>query len=90
MKGKSTEKKRVDFYFNAPGAKEVYLAGDFNNWDASSLRMYKDSKGKWRKQLTLLKGVYQYKFIVDGQWVHDPNKETIPNLFGSFNNIVRV
>jgi 1,4-alpha-glucan branching enzyme len=90
MKKVEQAKKRVSFYLRMPDAKEVYLAGDFNNWDASSLPLSKDSRGAWRKTLTLSKGQYQYRYIVDGKWYTDPNKEQCPNPFGGQNNVLKV
>ena len=31
----------------APGAKEVYLVGEFNNWDRRSHRLIRDGFGNW-------------------------------------------
>jgi 1,4-alpha-glucan branching enzyme len=44
-KGKAKSKtltRKVQFEFPAPEAKEVYLVGNFNNWDASANPMKKD------------------------------------------------
>jgi len=90
MKNGVETKKRVSFYLRIPEAKEIYLAGDFNNWDKSSLPLNRDSKGAWRKTLTLKKGEYQYRYIVDGEWYTDPNKEQCPNPFGTQNNLLKV
>jgi 1,4-alpha-glucan branching enzyme len=46
-KTKKTLVKRVQFEFLAPKATQVYLAGDFNNWDTISNPMKKDGKGLW-------------------------------------------
>ncbi len=39
--------KKVQFEIIVPEAQEVYLAGDFNNWDTSTKPMKKDKKGIW-------------------------------------------
>lgn len=31
----------------APGAKEVYLTGDFNNWDKTQYSLTSDTFGNW-------------------------------------------
>ncbi len=90
MKGKSVQKKRVTFSFWAPEAKEVFLTGDFNDWDPKSMPMRRDLRGTWKRQVTLKEGSYQYKYLIDGQWVHDPRKETIQNAFGTLNNLIHV
>jgi hypothetical protein len=47
--------------------------------------------GKWAKELTLPDGRYEYRFVVDGAWVSDPNaREAAPNPFGTANSVLRV
>lgn len=78
--------KKVLFEFQAPGTREVYLAGDFNNWDTSSTPMKKDKKGIWKTALSLKPGKYEYRFLVDGNWVNDPACSCcVANEFGSQN-----
>lgn len=39
----------------------------------------------------LAPGAYEYRFVVDGEWVTDPrSKETVANPFGGHNTILRV
>ena len=78
--------RKVEFEFLAPQAKEVYLVGNFNNWDASETPMNKDKKGIWRATLSLEAGKYEYRFLVDGQWENDPSCTSwVPNEFGTQN-----
>ncbi len=66
-------KKEVVFLvddFN--NAKEVILAGSFNNWSRSDYKMVKTTNG-WKYSTKLSAGKYHYKFIVDGTWQLDPN-----------------
>jgi 1,4-alpha-glucan branching enzyme len=73
-----------------PDAKEVYLVGEFNNWDPTADRMAK-WKGVFRRRLNLEPGVYQYKFLVDGRWHTDSSAdEHVPNEFGTQNSVIRV
>ncbi|WP_210464581.1 glycogen-binding domain-containing protein [Rufibacter roseolus] len=73
-----------------PNAKRVYLAGSFNNWRERDLLMNKTAKG-WELPLFLSHGTHIYKYIVDGEWHHDPtNPETVPNEHNSVNSILRV
>jgi len=45
----------------------------------------------WRITVELIPGLYAYKFLVDGQWVNDPNNpRTVANQFGSLNNVIEV
>jgi len=66
-------KKRVTFQFNDAKASRVFLAGSFNFWDPSVQPLRKDAEGRWKTTITLLHGVYQYRFIVDGEWKEDPS-----------------
>jgi hypothetical protein len=47
--------------------------------------------GRWVKELVLPPGAYQYRLVVDGEWMADPlAKETMPNPFGGMNSVVKV
>jgi len=61
-------------YFKLNGyttAKNVYVAGSFNNWEAGKISMKKTNEG-WAIPVILPAGNYDYKFIVDGDWITDP------------------
>ncbi len=53
-------------------AHEVIITGSFNNWSTKGIKMNKVKTG-WTAELKLVPGKYLYKFIVDGQWMRDPN-----------------
>jgi len=95
MAGKSKTKmrsgiKKVQFEFPAPGAKEVCLAGDFNNWDSRAHPMKRNKNGIWKTILPLEPGRYEYRFFVDGNWENDPSCSCcVTNEFGS-QNCVRI
>lgn len=77
--------------FNHQCANEVCIAGSFNDWHPSVTPMIRVGEGKWAKELALSPGRYEYRFVVDGQWLDDPAaKETVPNPFGSFNAVLVV
>jgi 1,4-alpha-glucan branching enzyme len=82
----------VEFVFECIGAEHVYICGDFNDWQPTSLRMVGNPEGGlWEKRLTLPPGRHEYKFVVDGKWLHDPDaRENTPNIFGSLNSVVEV
>jgi len=51
--------------------------------------MTQGKDGKWFKELTLHPGVYEYRFVVDGQWQADPNNmECVANPFGESNSLL--
>jgi 1,4-alpha-glucan branching enzyme len=65
--------KPVNFFCVAPDARDVYLMGDFNDWDPVSHPMKRQSDGKWLLQIWLRHGYHHYLFLVDGARVLDPN-----------------
>ena len=64
--------KPVNFYCAAPGAKSVYLVGDFNEWDPTALAMSRQVDGAWFAQVPLCHGHHRYFFVVDGKPTLDP------------------
>ena len=83
--------RKVTFSFESTGAKEVILAGDFNNWNPKKHPLKNDGKGTWGKSVMLSPGKYEYKFFVDGEWRLDPrNDQTCSNCFGTQNNVLNV
>ena len=70
--------------------KKVILSGNFNNWDEQDLLMHKTADG-WELRLALKPGIYEYKFIADGEWLHDPaNRDKKINEHGTFNSLLYV
>ena len=70
------------------GAKEVFLAGDFNNYSGNSLAM-KHVGDEWVFSVHLTRGKHIYKFVVDGQWIRDPqNKLWEQNKFGTGDSVL--
>ena len=55
-------------------AKEVVLAGSFNNWDEHAYKMKKVGDS-WQFRTYLEPGKHTYKFIVDGNWIMDPGNK---------------
>jgi 1,4-alpha-glucan branching enzyme len=91
MPKKAEKKRRLTFSLAAPGAKEVILVGDFNRWDRKKHPMKKDAKGIWNKVVMLSIGRYEYKFLVDGEWWHDPkNDQVCYNQHGTLNSVLTV
>jgi enterochelin esterase-like enzyme len=62
----------VQFSLRAPQAQQVFLAGEMTDWDKGKRAMSRDADGVWRLSVDLAPGQWIYKFVVDGQWVHDP------------------
>jgi len=91
MPKKADIKRKLTFSLDAPGAKEVILMGDFNKWDRKRHPMGKNAKGLWSKIVMLSIGRYEYKFLVDGEWLHDPkNDQVCYNQHGTLNSVITV
>ena len=72
-------------------AQKTCIAGSFNAWHPSVTPMIRLNDGKWAKELALPPGRYEYRFVVDGEWVDDPAAtELIPNVFGTANAVLVV
>ncbi len=80
---------RLEIY--QPDAIDVCVAGSFNHWQPQATPLVPLGNGKWAKELTLPAGSYEYRFVVDGQWVTDPKAQVVaPNPFGSENGVLTV
>jgi hypothetical protein len=82
--------KETTFHFESSSAKSVLLAGDFSEWDKAPIHMIRGGGNVWHAKVALAPGRHAYRFVVDGEWQNDPNKERIPNSFGTFNNVMDV
>lgn len=82
----------VLFVAHAPGAREVKLAGDFNNWSPDTTPM--DTNGNphdFRALIKLPPGRYRYRLVVDGTWTQDPfNSYVESNPYGELNSVFEV
>ena len=63
----------------APGS-EVYLAGCFTGWREREIPLKDDGNGNFEAEVELEPGVYQYKFIVNGNWSYYAGKITTLGL----------
>jgi 1,4-alpha-glucan branching enzyme len=82
---------RVSFELVQPGAQRVCVAGSFNDWKPERAPLSPKDNGRWVGDLTIKPGRYEYLFVVDGQWLPDPNaKESVQNPFGGRNSILGV
>jgi 1,4-alpha-glucan branching enzyme len=84
--------KEVTFAMELAAAKDIYIAGDFNDWQINDeSRLNRSENGCWEKQMKLPHGRYRYKFVVDGEWMVDSkNQVSEINAFGSFNSVMEI
>jgi len=81
----------ISLEFVRPGAKQVAVAGSFNDWKPERTPLVQNGNGRWVGDLNVKPGRHEYLFVVDGQWVTDPNaKETVQNPFGGKNSVLTV
>lgn len=89
--GQKSASPLTEFTFFAPEANEIYVVGDFTDWDTAKCPMRKLKSGIWKKKMKLKPGRYEYRFVVDGSWQSDPeNISREPNPYGSENSILIV
>jgi hypothetical protein len=82
----------VQFVLEAPSARSVAVAGDFNEWDARHVLEDPDADGIWTGRVPLQPGMHQYMFVIDGtDWVTDPGAERwADDGFGNRNAVLAV
>ncbi len=91
--GAGTDLREVTFRFRPKGgAKEVFLAGTFNEWSTTAQPMDgPDEEGAFAVRLPLTPGEYLYKFVADGNWFADPeNNRSVDDGFGGQNSVLNV
>jgi 1,4-alpha-glucan branching enzyme len=72
-------------------ASRVFLVGDFNDWNPGATRMRRMKDGTFRARLDLEPGEYQYKFVVDREYLADPGAErTVADPYGGLNGVIVV
>jgi chromosome partitioning protein len=84
----------VRFVCHSPGARQVQVAGDFNQWSTAEGRTdlaETDQPGVWTKELRLPPGRYAYRLVIDGRWCSDPaNPYVESNPYGELNSVVEI
>lgn len=79
--------QEVTFTYKGAGTK-VQIAGDMLGWDSPGL-MTKVGDKQWIYRFKVADKIarFEYKFIVDGQWINDPSAPKVDNGFGSENSV---
>jgi 1,4-alpha-glucan branching enzyme len=85
---KKVAPKAIAFNFYAPESKVIKVGGDFNKWKTAKLKSTKS--GIWSTSLKLKPGRYEYRFVVDGCWENDNQRQTelVDNGHGQDNNVL--
>lgn len=88
---KVDSKRPVVVKWNQPGANKVTIAGTFNQWHPESTPLRRVAECEWATELLLPAGEYEYRFLVDGRWVDEPNAPLhVSNVFGGRNSVLKV
>jgi hypothetical protein len=91
VKATTAPPPRVVLELVNPAAKRVFVAGSFNNWQPEQTPLAPAGNGRWAGDLKVRPGRHEYLFVVDGQWLPDPNaKESVQNPFGGRNSVLTV
>ena len=84
-----SKSKTIRIEFHDEHAQAVSIAGTFNDWRPAATPMVNLGTGRWIKDLALPPGRYEYRLVVDGQWICDPAAaDTVPNPFGGHNAVL--
>jgi len=79
----------VAFRLEAPAARTVAVAGDFNEWQPETFSMRQTGEGLWTARTALPPGRYAYMYVVDGQWITPPDaRRTQDDGFGARNGVL--
>ncbi|RPJ46403.1 MAG: hypothetical protein EHM19_04220 [Candidatus Latescibacterota bacterium] len=74
--GPSVRGEEIVFRLQAPGVRRVQVAGRFNDWNPSLGEMRQDPiSGVWSVRVRVSPGSYQYRYVIDGEWIEDPANE---------------
>ncbi len=77
-------------FYTTKNASSVFLAGEFNQWSKDATPMKKKGNQFFVK-LKLAPGYYQYKFVIDGNWMQDPdNPVGVDDNYGGLNSVIHV
>ncbi len=75
----------------APEARQVYVAGTFNQWNPKVSQLAMTADGWWELRLDLTPGVYKYVYVIDGQTVTPSDADrVVDDGFGGENGVLEV
>ena len=80
----------ADVEFLCSGAEDyVKVAGTWDGWRPHHLS-YSRAEDTWQLSLALPPGTYSYKYIIDGEWLHDPTRRWADDGHGNINNVITI
>lgn len=90
---RSNERQTVVLSHSYSGDGQLYITGEFNNWEHPGIPLSRQSHNRYVAQLALDPGAYEYKILlIEGDeetWV-DLSDETytVPDGFGGYNGLI--
>ena len=71
-------------------ADQVFLVGDFNEWNETATPFQQDRNGVWRATMDLpADNEFQFRYLVDGNWRTDNHADSlVENIYHSTNSVV--
>ena len=88
---RQSERQTMHLEYLDGKARSVCIAGSFNDWHPSTTPMLHMSHDRRVKELSLPPGRYEYRLVVDGEWICDPAAtEKVTNPFGGCNAVLMV
>ena len=83
---------KVTFSLEAKEAKEVFVIGDFNDWNTEEGTLSKLKNGTFKGTFEVGKdSAYEFKYLVDGNYVNEPEADSFKwNDFAGAENSVLV
>ncbi len=82
-------RRRVTFLYEDDPGMVVAVAGSFNEWLPDKQLIDKNGDGIYTGTMMLAPGVYEYKFVVNGEWkIDEHNPNFTPNDIGSLNSVL--
>lgn len=90
---KQNGKQIISLRINQPDSGQLYIVGDFNEWNQPGVALSRKSRNNYVAQLSLEPGVYEYKILlVEGSertWVDfSDDTYTVPDGFGDENGLI--
>lgn len=84
--------RKVTFSFAGQPGHQVSVAGSFNDWDPGKHPMtYSPDSEIYSCQIEIIPGTYEYKLVIDGEWVTDrENTNFSANDFGTLNSVLNL
>ena len=87
---KKDGKIRVEFSCESSAGHTVMVAGSFNDW-APVPMSFDAGSNQATVAFKLNPGYYEYRFIIDGEWITDESNPAISaNDFGTLNSVLKL